>query len=127
MKQLSIVKMTKSIFSSMKLIKKFGLIFGFFPFTFDKSHKNFRNVYALNCIYASFLISVLVLVMYLNFTVLSDWMQETSLMPSFIHRVTQSIPTVVNISQTFGIFVHIQSFSSLNKIFREIDSKVNCP
>ena len=118
--------MTKSIFSTTKLIKNFGSIFGFFPFTFDKSHKDFKNIYAFNCIYASILILIMMLAMYLNFTILSDWMQETSLMPVLIHRVIQTLPTSINISQTFGIFVHIQSFSSVDKIFREIDMKVIC-
>lgn len=101
-----------------------GNIFGFFPFIYDKSHKNFKNIYAFNCIYALLLVLIMVYVMYFTVTDLIKWMQESSLMPPLINQIVQAFPMTITILQTCGIFFHIQSFFNIHKKFRKIDKKV---
>lgn len=118
--------MSESIFSTIKLIKAVGKFFGFFPFKLDKSHKNFKFFYIINWIYASFIIFNLTMLMYFNFTIFSDFLQESALIPILVNRFSQTIPVTVNIVQTLGIFIHMQSFYKLSELFKKIDEKVIC-
>ncbi|KAL7015125.1 hypothetical protein ACKWTF_016290 [Chironomus riparius] len=117
--------MSESIFLTIKPIKFIGNIFSFLPFIIDKNHEMYQKVYPINCIYALILTSILSFVMYFNFTAFTDFFKESSLIPTFIDRIIQTIPVVINISQTCGTFIHRQSFWSLSEHFKQIDSKVS--
>lgn len=109
--------MSENIFSLVKPIKTVGKFFGFFPFKLDKSHKNYKIIYIINWIYASFIMFNLVLLMYFNFTIFSDFLQESALIPILINRISQTIPITINIAQTLGIFIHIQSFYKISVFY----------
>ena len=62
--------------------------------------------------------------MYFDFTEFTDFLQESSLIPNLVDRIVQTIPVVINILQTCGIFIHGQTFWRLSEHFRQIDKKV---